>query len=629
MTISLPAAVNLHTLNHSVDARARGITNGAVQGLKPGGNLPLTTSAAVVVNNTASSQTGTWTALHWEFLATGGYDVSSETRVAIFGIQFATADRIQISDLVNDGIAIRIGSGIGSPPSNYKHYQVGGRDRPLASSMVQSLPVVIDLNDTSNESTGGTFDNTDVQTYGPGNVRWDMFGTLNGLMVISRAFVFTTAVDSADIPLFTGAGSDWDDLVDFVQGADFTDKIGEWCFRNGSTVVVPIPWQIGDGTTATTFNDNGDTIVGPPHDDVNDPRFRLTSQALRGYIRLRDNAADIVTLSGTYNFIDSNKPDLDFDVSNAAVITLTGSTWIGRGPITLGSSVAGAATWDRCGTVDATAGPDVDGSIFKSPTNDALLIDSTQTLADLRFESYTGQVALNVGAGASNVNITLDNCFFDKTGTFEVENSGSGIVTLIMINGTALLVAADVTNTGGGSIELIAETVTTTIHTDDNTGTNLQNSRVLVRAAAGGPEPHDVIVTITRVTTVSTVAHTAHGMGVGDKFQLKGITDKTEDNGVQTIVTVPGVNSYTYTTTNSGSTNYTGTILSTAVFIDGLTDASGDISDTRVFASNQPIDGFVRKASASPRFKSFGLAGNTIDSVTGLTVNIRMILDEQ
>jgi len=180
----------------------------------------------------------------------------------------------------------------------------------------------------------------------------------------------------------------------------------------------------------------------------------------------------------------------------------------------------------------------------------------------------------------------------------------------------------------GGTFSIVAGSVTTSIHVDDNTGTALASARVLVRAAAGGPEPHDASVTITRSGTVATVAHTTHGFSVGDKVQIKGITDKTEDNIIHTIATVPGANSYTYTTTDSGSTSYTGTILATAVYIDGVTNGSGDISDSRVFASNQPIDGYIRKSSASPRFKSFNLAGNTINSSTGLTINVRMVLDE-
>ena len=66
-------------------------------------------------------------------------------------------------------------------------------------------------------------------------------------------------------------------------------------------------------------------------------------------------------------------------------------------------------------------------------------------------------------------------------------------------------------------------------------------------------------VTITRSGTTATVSSTAHGLSVGDTVRIAGITDKTEDNGDQ-VITAVLTNSYDYTTTNSGSTSYTGTI---------------------------------------------------------------------
>ena len=163
---------------------------------------------------------------------------------------------------------------------------------------------------------------------------------------------------------------------------------------------------------------------------------------------------------------------------------------------------------------------------------------------------------------------------------------------------------------------------------DANTGANLQNARVYAKASDGtGDFPFEDSVTIARAGTTATVTHTAHGLNTGEKVKIQGITDKTEDNaGVHTITKIND-NSYSYTTTDSGSTSYTGTITSTGVLIEALTDASGNVSFTRTFSLDQPFNGFIRKSTASPRFKTFALSG-TVDNANGATVNVRMILDE-
>ena len=68
---------------------------------------------------------------------------------------------------------------------------------------------------------------------------------------------------------------------------------------------------------------------------------------------------------------------------------------------------------------------------------------------------------------------------------------------------------------------------------------------------------------------------------------------------------------------------------STGVVLEGLTDVSGNISASRSFTLNQPVTGVVRKSSSgTTRFKSFSLAGNTVNNTNGLSINIRMVRDE-
>jgi len=296
-------------------------------------------------------------------------------------------------------------------------------------------------------------------------------------------------------------------------------------------------------------------------------------------------------------------------------------------------------TFDTCGTVDPGRVDMKNTNFVNSPaavTTGALrLNDALNTsLKNLDFiSSGTGHAIHVIPVGAGPFSFTFTGYTYSGYGAAEtndatllVDSASDADITITLSGGEVPTVdeAAGYT----GTFTLVTSSVTTTINVDDNTGADLANVRVLVRAAAGGPEPHDVTVTITRSGTVATVTHTTHGFTSGDKVQIKGITDKTEDNNGTHAATVTGANTYTYVTTDSGSTSYTGTILATAVFIDGLTSGAGVISDSRPLASDQPIDGFARKSSATPRFKTFPLAGNTIDSVDGLVLTLRMILDE-
>lgn len=269
-----------------------------------------------------------------------------------------------------------------------------------------------------------------------------------------------------------------------------------------------------------------------------------------------------------------------------------------------------------------------DGAVFYNET-----ADPDGEMDNMEFsQGAAAHSAIEFGT-AVTANITLRG--IDFTGFGSTDDVNGAVFKFLATSGSLNLNLVGCTTDGtfsvddsaGIAVTVVVDPVTTLIHVDDNTGADLQNARVLVRSA-GAPRPHDFTVTIARSGTVATVTHASHGYVIGDKAELKGITDKTEDNVVQTVVTVPTAGTYTYTTTDSGSTSYTGTILETAVFIDGLTDINGDITDSRTFPSNQIIDGFVRKASASPRFKPFDLAGNTINSTAGVTINVRMNLDE-
>jgi len=244
-------------------------------------------------------------------------------------------------------------------------------------------------------------------------------------------------------------------------------------------------------------------------------------------------------------------------------------------------------------------------------------------------------------------NLTLRNCNFNGFGSTDDSNDStvrflatSGSLTLNLVGCTVDGSAAttgnfSVDDAAGITVTVSINPVTTLINVKDHTGTNLQNARVYLRASDGtGDLPYQAAVTsITRSGTVATVTTTApHKMNNNEYIKLAGITNtlnKKDNNGAHQItVTSPTV--FTYTTINEGDTTYTGTITATGVTLYGLTDASGNISSSRTYGPNQPVTGFVRKASIADtfKFKSFSLEGNTVSSSTGLSLNVRMVLDE-
>jgi hypothetical protein len=186
--------------------------------------------------------------------------------------------------------------------------------------------------------------------------------------------------------------------------------------------------------------------------------------------------------------------------------------------------------------------------------------------------------------------------------------------------------AVDTTEQGAG-LTIVANPVATTVHVEDNLGVDLQNVRVAMWAADGtGIYPFEEVVTITTASTTATVDHTGHGMATGDFAVIRG-ANEPELNSIHEITFID-VDTYTYTITSIGGASGTGTITATGGMLSGLTNVNGDISRSRVVSTNTPIAGYVRLSTTSVRYKSFSLAGNTIDSGSGLTVNIRMVPDE-
>jgi hypothetical protein len=235
---------------------------------------------------------------------------------------------------------------------------------------------------------------------------------------------------------------------------------------------------------------------------------------------------------------------------------------------------------------------------------------------------------------ADGADFTLTGCAFG-TDFSATEGGTTGDETFHFLDTTGSITLNLVSCTGnfgyrteGVAVTIVADPITTTVSVTDNTGSPLLGARVRLEASNGtGGLPYlETPTSITRSGTTATATLTAHGIPDGKKAVIRGATD-TLYNGVFTI-TSTGANTFTYTMDGTPAASpATGTITVSGVIIEGLTDSSGQISDSRTIASNQPVSGIIRKGTSSPIFKDSPLSG-TISNTLGLSLSSQLILDE-
>ncbi len=394
--------------------------------------------------------------------------------------------------------------------------------------------------------------------------------------------------------------------------------------------------QLGNGSTTTYFEMEGEVLV-------------FTDQPVADGLYLIDgngSGVDIYINGSTIKSAGTSSDtrfDVDMSTNSPGSVEITGNSFQRGGTFkfTSGQTVTGN-TFTDCQLI-TVAGADLSNcNVFESAVaaDEGAILWNVNTDPDTYMDGMVftkgtnDHHAIRFGANIPS-EITLRNCVFngfsssnDVNGSIFRFDDTSGSITLNLVNCSTDGVFS-VDDAAGCTVSVVIDPVTTKVVVIDHNSDELENARVYLKASNGtGDFPFEETVTsISRSGTTATVAHTAHGMKSGEKIKIAGITDKIEDNaGVHTI-TVTGADSYTYTTTDSGSTSYTGTIKVTGVLIEGLTNSSGEISFSRSWTNAQPVTGFIRKSSTSPRYKTFPLTG-TVSTSIGLTLNAKMILDE-
>lgn len=545
------------------------------------------------------------------------------------------ADRASFDTVANTGYGI-----IASDGTNRIAYAVGGSD-----------------------GTGFRYDE--------GPVKWS-----NSLIDLANKPANFVAVNGSEASLneaaITEVGVYFNTVAKSVGGADncFWDII-RWADNGvgiefyGGTVGTPEEWTTvatGDRATgnqqahgilrqtgATAFGIQGNINIGD-NTSTNDTyinadglvfTFEDRGQSANNYYRF--NCAGNGTGTTDVNFDGCgliNALDGSIDVSDANVTcdfrdgTISGWT---QGINTGGSgNVWSGNKFANCGTL-TTTGTDLRNSKFTGFTGVAddsqLFWNSTSDPdGDIDGSSFTMGAndthAIEFPTGLNSGAITIRDCNFSGYSATDDVNASTfnvlattGTLTINIIGGSGNVSV----KSAGCVVTVVQNPVTLKLTVQNTSGTKIQDARVFVQVANGDNFPYQASVTITRVSTTATVAHTAHGLANGDKVVIRGV-NQSEYYGVHTISNV-STNAYDFTVAGSPTTPATGTITSSFVLISGLTDVNGEVTDSRTYSVDQAITGNVRKSSESPYYKSGAVVGS-VSSTGGLSSTIVLLSDE-
>lgn len=387
--------------------------------------------------------------------------------------------------------------------------------------------------------------------------------------------------------------------------------------------------RIGSSSTECVFRDSNTLII-----------IKDTIHSLTDFTEiLIENAStefdlDTVTFLG----IGTNNPGRFEMITSSADVSLASCIFQNFGETVLGTGGDFASCkWIGCGIITA-GGADLSGSSIQgyegtagtSPLVWDVATNPNGYIDSMRFIKGTAAThAIEFGT-TSPLTMTIQGNEFASYNSANAQNDStfhfkrtSGTVTLNVIGGIGNLSY----KSDGATIVIVPDPITTELTVKDATDfTVIQNARVALEAAdAAGPLNYQESVTITSSGLTANATHTGHGLATDEWVRIEGANEEAYNGAYE--ITVTGVDNYTYTMTDTASSPATGTITSTTMIFNDLTDANGVVTDTRTYSADQNVTGRARKSSASPFYKNSPITA-TIDSSSGLTLTVLMIPDE-
>ena len=557
-----------------------------------------------------------------------------------------------LDTVANGGLAARF---CGATVTDWFEVNLAGSDSwPAAVSGGWTMFVVdVDKAKTSSIRTNGTPPATSV-------IRYMGISTITPTMprmVDNTWFDACWALPAATPGILvegTNGGPDWT-WADIVA-ASVSGSWGTAADAAGGAVAINTPIRFGDSDAVTHgFSDTNVTILWEDWDVATD-FYGLEviggSGAQSFALGIKTGTGDDAT--GAQGCVIQASPTgerwyFDCDDASVDVCNIYGCSFLHGSDFQLDDaevSVISTQFLDCSSATVSNAGDFLKCSIIDANTADSIAFLFTDDITDVvrcNFEFSDGH-AIGLISGGPVSQTSKGNLFAGYGGTagsnLNAGPNGSTDAAISNDNGSA----TDITITDSGdspsvrnetgtpSTTVIAGAVTTLIVVKDNTTALLENARVIVEASDGtGPLPYRDTVTITAVAAVASVSHTGHGMVSGTKVVIRGV-EQDPYNGVFAISNVT-VNAYDYTMTQGSPTSpavlRTGAanITSTGCVLEGLTDVNGEISNSMVLSTNQPVAGRIRKMTSSPYFKAKDFT-DVVSSTDGLSKSEQLILDE-
>ena len=522
------------------------------------------------------------------------------------------------------GGILEIGSG-GIRSAYARYYVVGGDTWPILGGY---LITPVDPNATPSATPGTA----------PTLTAIDYYGWAADFSATSRAEnVAMDAVDYIDLGTgltvtdgIGGTDGDFDLFITTDEDAAGNNRWGIVSSREGILFVTGV-LTLGNSGTGVEFTDTGSVITWPDAEfisaagffglDINLENSSTVVAITNGTFISRGTAAGSADTRAVVEFIGTAATVValftDCNFQNLADFICTSKASIDGGNIETDNLTQATAHIRNCKIITT---PATSVACITDPT-----FATTTDLHDMEFEFGSGGHALELsGVGAT---VTLTNITFTGYGATA---SDSAAIDVTAVTGTTTINwsgGTEPTYKTAGATVIVANTVSIGVTALDGV-TGVEDARVLLVAASGGDLPAEETVTqITRVGSVATVSHTAHGLTAGQKVLISGLAIEVEYKGVKTITTVPDANSYTYTVSGTPTSPATGTIKATGVLVEGLTSVAGLKENTGwPFTSDQDVTGWVRKGSATPLYKQSVLVG-TVTSA-GLSLTASMVSDE-
>jgi len=329
-------------------------------------------------------------------------------------------------------------------------------------------------------------------------------------------------------------------------------------------------------------------------------------------------SATMATHSGDWSF---GEPDGNLDTGDTDILYKSASTL----------SLSNWGTWSNTGGGAPLTETQIRDELFRDGAPAEYSISAgTEAAMQTAIEAYDSSthtdwpLTYNIpesSAGAFALTIT-DQVFPDEV-SLHLRYTGGADLT-IRNSGTSNMQASKVYTPLGATVTILETALASITVRDISDNALVQNARVFMLADTGGPLPAQESCTITRAGSTATVAHTAHGVPDGTDVLIAG-SNQAEYNGIHTV-TVTSANAYTYTVSGTPTTPATGTITSTSVILNALTSALGVVSTEIDYSSSQPYTGYVRKGTATPRYRTAPIAGNIL--ADGADDSVFLISDE-